>query len=155
MLIPDARPGQIVPHKLIYIHYESTDDWQLGLDRIRCNPSFFGKKREDTVIIDGADGRYLFARLIAVFQLAMPQPTEPLALIQYFTPVLPTTWKPATNIGMQVMKEDTKTDFIFLASIIRGSHMIPTFNKKRPRDFFLNDLIDPDMFLRLLEQFPV
>lgn len=140
---------QVVSHKVAYIRYESEDDWNVELDRIRCNPSFWGAERRDTIIAQGEPGSYLFARVMAIFRLTR-FPEHPVALVRYFNALPGRKWMPPTDIGMQVMKEESKPNFMLLSSIVRGCHMIPTFHDPKKGDcFYLNDLVDPDMYLRL------
>lgn len=45
------------------------------------------------------------------------------------------------------MKPHSGAEFFFARSIIRGAYIVPDFNERG--DFFVDDLIDSDMFLRM------
>ncbi|KAF8524069.1 hypothetical protein BU17DRAFT_63430 [Hysterangium stoloniferum] len=43
---------RIIPHKCVYIHYTSLEDWKVERDIACCNPSFHGHPQYDCVIIN-------------------------------------------------------------------------------------------------------
>ncbi|KZS98865.1 hypothetical protein SISNIDRAFT_480465 [Sistotremastrum niveocremeum HHB9708] len=134
-------------YRCAYVNYESKEDFRVRQDIIRCNPSFNGHPRYDTVLVD--DNELRFARILAVFSWKYDQSKPPLdlALVRYFQP---TSWTPATNFERcRVMRERRDTHFIYMSSIIRSCHMPPAIGKAK--HFLVNDQTDGDIFLRLEE----
>ena len=95
----------------------------------------------------GSDyGDFTCASLRALFRCTLPSGGKhDVGVVRYFRS---STWKPKTQIdGCPVLREDKDLHFVMVKYLIRGAHMIPIFDTKTDK-FFLNDLIDPDMFLR-------
>jgi len=131
------------------VQYTSADNWTRQRDILRCNPLFYGRKREDTVIIQGPPGELWFGRLKALFRLASPHPLHKhgIAMVQYFDA---SDSQAATDIRMRTVQESQKTEFIFLTSVVRACHVIPQFgDNRKPTRYYVNDLVDGDMLLRL------
>lgn len=128
------------------------DDWTPHRSLARCNPMFHGKPRYDHILIQGQNAldapEVWYARLCGLYTLRPDHvlSEHAIALVQY---ALPTNQVPSTDIGMKLLKYTADTTFIFVASIIRGVHMIPHSASRLPNLVFANDLTDPDIFLRL------
>ncbi|KAF8584946.1 hypothetical protein K439DRAFT_1646749 [Ramaria rubella] len=117
-------PIKILPHKCVYLNYQSQENWQQLQDIIRCNPSFQGGPRYDCVIINSEPVQY--ACLQFVFRQSKWLPK--------------TVWE-----GCQVWEEKEHT-FVLLKYLAQGCHMIEMLDPKGK--YCMNDLIDSDMFLR-------
>jgi len=50
-------------------------------------------------------------------------------------------------VGCPGLEEANEPQFVMLKYLIHGAHLIPIFCTKEGR-FFLNDLVDADMFLQ-------
>jgi hypothetical protein len=141
---------QVRTYKLVGINYSSMDDWSPQRSLVRCNPSFHGEPRYDFVVIRGqssAGGSELwYARVRCLLTLDSDLSEHPIALVQYATP---TSQLPSTNIGMRMVKVSKNAEFVFVASMIRSCHAIPHFASQNNSIVFINDLTDPDIFLRL------
>ncbi|KAF8584403.1 hypothetical protein K439DRAFT_1646930 [Ramaria rubella] len=122
-------PVKILPHKCVYLNYQSQENWQQLQDILQCNPSFQGGPRYDCVIINSEPVWY--AHLQFVFQCFLPSGAQDIAIVRLFrqSKWLPkTVWK-----GCQVLEEKEHT-FVLLKYLLGGKYCI-------------NDLIDSDMFL--------
>lgn len=139
---------QVKQYQCIYLKYRSLENWQEKEDILRCNPDFFGRPRYDCVVINTEP--ISFGRIHALFTFkSRSRNSYNIALITYLEP---STWKPKTKWeGCQVFKESGRAEFVFAEYLVRGCHMIPAFDKSG-RMFYLNDLVDPDAFLRFFLQ---
>jgi hypothetical protein len=69
-----------------------------------------------------------------------------IALVQMFKL---DSWKPHTAWeGCRVYQGSRVPVFVKMEYFIRGVHMIPAFDTRKERLFYLNDVVDPDVFLR-------
>ncbi|KAG1795406.1 uncharacterized protein HD556DRAFT_1431701 [Suillus plorans] len=64
-----SAQDQIHEYRYLKVHYESTADWKLATDYLRCNPSFHGKERRDCTLIrtldkDGRDKNIFVSNLV-------------------------------------------------------------------------------------------
>ncbi|KAF8587172.1 hypothetical protein K439DRAFT_1645943 [Ramaria rubella] len=94
-------PVKILPHKCVYLNYQSQENWQQLQDILQCNPSFQGGPRYDCVIINSEPVQY--AHLQFVFQCFLPSGAQDIAIVRLFrqSKWLPkTVWK-----GCQVLEE--------------------------------------------------
>ncbi|KAA1474760.1 hypothetical protein DENSPDRAFT_906474 [Dentipellis sp. KUC8613] len=136
----------IYPFQCIELKFQSREDWKEGRDLLRCNPSFNGQPRFDCVMIN-TEHAASYGRLQFIFICRLPSGTElDICLIRDLEP---STWKPRTKWdGCRVFREG-KLMFVLAKYLIRGCHMIPAFDSpSTTKYFYLNDLIDGDMFLR-------
>ncbi|KIJ56113.1 hypothetical protein M422DRAFT_150851, partial [Sphaerobolus stellatus SS14] len=119
------------------------ENWEDRQDILRCNPKFFGHPRYDFAIIN--TNPFSFGRIYALFSCQSRSKIRyDIALIRQLRP---SSWKPKTKWEGCKVFEEKEYDFFFVKYLIRGCHMIPTFEKSR-KVFYLNDLIDGDAFLR-------
>ncbi|KAF8585398.1 hypothetical protein K439DRAFT_1615941 [Ramaria rubella] len=134
---------QITPYQCIYLNYRSLEDWTVKQDILRCNPCFHGRERYDCVVINTEP--MTFGRLQYVFSCEDSSGKQSdLALIRILHP---SAWIPATKWEGCTVVEEKNYRFVMLKYLLRGCHMIPTFEKKVGR-YYLNDLVDGDAFLR-------
>jgi hypothetical protein len=68
---------------MLSVDYESTEDWRMTTDLLRCSPRFYKRPRYDCVLIKTI-GRPIFARLLFLFTCQVNSTTYPVALIQPF-----------------------------------------------------------------------
>lgn len=138
---------QITPHKLLRVPFTSCDDWMPCYDLVRCNPKFHGRPRFDCVLINDEHGtRIGYGRLAALFSCSVLGHDFNIAFVLRSDIVTPAS---DVDIGLSVVREREIGEFILVDRIIRAAQLISTFAPDHPRDFFLNDLVDYDMILRL------
>lgn len=53
-----------------------------------------------------------------------------------------------TTIGLRIVKARNEATFMLTTHFERAAHVIPTFDDSNPSLFFVNDLVDYDMYLR-------
>ncbi|KAF8581179.1 hypothetical protein K439DRAFT_1647974 [Ramaria rubella] len=100
--IEDNNKGNaILPHKCVYLNYQSQENWQQLQDIIRCNPSF-----QEPV---------QYACLQFVFRCFLPSGAQDIAI---------TVWE-----GCQVWEEKEHT-FVLLKYLAQGCHMIEMLDPK-------------------------
>lgn len=137
----------MIPHKLLRVSYTSCDDWMPSHDLVRCNPMFHGRPRFDCVLInDGTDKPIGYGRLAALLTCLAFEREFEIAFIVRSVIVTPAE---KVDIGLAIVRERAVGEFILVERIVRAAQLIPTFLPARPRDFFVNDLVDYDMVLRL------
>ncbi|KIJ58811.1 hypothetical protein HYDPIDRAFT_33775 [Hydnomerulius pinastri MD-312] len=139
-------PIKIRPFKCLYLTYQSQVDWKEGRDILRCNPVFHGEPRYDCVLVNTELGDLSPARLRGLYRCSLSSAaTFDVALVNTFRP---SSWQPKTKwCGAKVFEQSSVDAFIPIKYLIRGVHMIKAFGTKEGR-FFLNDLVDGDIFLR-------
>ena len=99
------------------VSYESLEIWRL--DYLRCNPSFYGVPRFDSLIFCGP-GKAMFAKLICLFTCVVAQEWYPLALVQVLQQISRTKWRIDIDLSLHRfrMPPRKKAMFIPLRSII-------------------------------------
>lgn len=111
------------------------------------------------MLVNSTEGPF-FARLCFLFSLSASRHSEPIPLAV----VLPYDGKVDRRIREQDwesfelfrVKEplNAQPEIVFARSILRGGVLVPTgdeMEKERPKELYVFDLIDPDMFLRMRE----
>jgi hypothetical protein len=94
-----------------------------------------------------------FARLKLLFTCTTHGSTYSFAYIQPFTPVYKHQNRPSQDKGLEILRLQATTSagsaqFISIHSIIRGAVLIPSGEAGAFKDdYFLYDLLDPDIFL--------
>jgi hypothetical protein len=144
---------QIQEFRMLEVAYESQVHWFTEHDLLRASPNFHRKPRYDSVMVDTEDGP-AFAKLLFLFSLKGPTHlgTLQLALIHYYVPI-PPQMCPNTDkvIGFRRFKlhDEVNSSIISLESVIRGIFMAPTSPHNSDYEYFINDLIDGDIFIRM------
>ncbi|KDQ05512.1 hypothetical protein BOTBODRAFT_122708 [Botryobasidium botryosum FD-172 SS1] len=115
-------PLQLTIYNLLRVKFISTENWQPDGDVLRCNKEVYGVEREDCVMVQG-DGEVNYARLHLMFTCT------------------------AFGKVWRVAREEKDGQFILIDSIIRGAYICRDGDKTNY--YFVNDLIDNDMYLRL------
>ncbi|KAI0739985.1 hypothetical protein C8Q80DRAFT_1222134 [Daedaleopsis nitida] len=139
----------ITEYRLLEVNYESTVDWTTCTDLLRSNPDFFKEERYDGVLIQTAGGQ-IFGRLLMMFTCIIGESTYPIALVHpYDASVGSTRSQKDKNLGFYRVRARTRSraEFFSVHSIVRGALLVPDFGKDG--DFFVDDLVDTDMFLRM------
>ena len=132
-------------YNLLRVTFVSEDDWQPHTDILRCNSNVHGVDRSDCVMVNTEDG-ICYARLHLMFTCQAFGQEWKVALVTYFDEVKSAKKAPC-GIGMSQVKESSTGDFIIVESIIRGAYLSP--DAQNEGYFFVNDLIDGDIFLRI------
>ncbi|EIW75603.1 hypothetical protein CONPUDRAFT_65807 [Coniophora puteana RWD-64-598 SS2] len=146
-------------HRYMKVNYESHENWKVSTDLLRCTPSFYDRPRYDCAIahLDEDPDVYGIVRLILIFKFTIPElgaKSLPFfaALVQPYTASLTLgsrTRRLDTDLGLLRVKAQPRSDSIVIPidSIIRGAVLSQDF--RRPDEYFVNDYVDGDMFLRM------
>lgn len=78
--------------------------------------------------------------------------TLQLALILYFDPIYRSIGPMERATGFRRFRQRTRdrAEIVSIHTIIRGALIVSTGERNAPNDYFANDLLDPDMYLRFL-----
>ncbi|KAJ7033038.1 hypothetical protein C8F04DRAFT_1396277 [Mycena alexandri] len=138
---------QIRPYKYAHITYQSLEDWRGVRDIVRCNPSFHGHTRHDSVLVNSDAPGMSFARLYALLRCKLENGRQiDLALVREFKP---NKWKPKPRWAGCQLHEEVKGYFLLLMDyVIRGALLNPVPGKGKENLHFFVDTVDADMFLR-------
>lgn len=102
-------------------------------------------------MIDTVDGN-IFAHLILIFTITINDILYPIALIHpYDNAIVGARLQKDRDLGFLWVRAKPRSaaEFISARSIICSALLAPAFDKDN--DFLVMDLIDPDLFLRVLE----
>ncbi|KAG1886323.1 uncharacterized protein F5891DRAFT_968902, partial [Suillus fuscotomentosus] len=139
------------------VNYESTVDWKLATDYLRCNPSFHGHERYDCALIRTLDkdrnNKNIFVRILFIFKYTVGNKSLDLALVLPMDTPLGACRTVDRDLRLTRLhaRPSASSEFVSLHSIIHGALLVPDFNNDG--DFFLVDFVDPDMFLRSQRKF--
>ncbi|EKM75949.1 hypothetical protein AGABI1DRAFT_45660 [Agaricus bisporus var. burnettii JB137-S8] len=142
----------IVCYKALKVQYTCLSDWKIKSNNLHCREEFHGHPRYDCILVH-ADPPY-FARLKLLFTCSVNGSTYPFAYIQPFIPVYKHQNRPLRDKDLHLLRlratlSVDSTEFISIHSILRGAVLIPSGESGVYKDdYFLYDLLDPDMFLR-------
>lgn len=127
----------------------------MEVDLLRCNSNFSGKPRYDAVMLnDGGNGcDFSFGRLAALFTIqdARLQEPLPLAYVELLDGKVTAKQREKDAVlGFLRVRQSSQRRHVvvFARSIVRGALLVPTFEGK-DSDFFVFDVVDGDMFLRI------
>jgi len=140
--------NQLRPFHCLYLKYQSLEDWTQSEDILQCNPNFHGKPRYDSVLVNtDSPSSLTCVKLQGLFRCILPSRVSyDIALVQTLKP---DSWKPHTAWdGCRVYCASKTPTFIKMEYFIRGVCLCHAFNTRKERIFYLNNLIDPDIFLR-------
>ncbi|KAG1797456.1 uncharacterized protein HD556DRAFT_1233350 [Suillus plorans] len=147
-----SAQDQIHEYRYLKVHYESTADWKLATDYLRCNPSFHGKERRDCALIrtldkDGRD-KNIFVKILCMFKHTVGSCTLDLALVLPMDALIGPRRCMDRELRLTRLRARpaSSSEFITLHSIICGALLVPDF--AHDGDYFLVDTVDTDMFLR-------
>ncbi|KAJ7633731.1 hypothetical protein B0H17DRAFT_1023714 [Mycena rosella] len=149
---PDDRVSyeqriQIQPCKCAHLTYQSFEDWRGLEDIVRCNPSFHGSERYDSVLFNSDSPGMSFARISALLRCTLESKRQfDVALVHEFRQ---NKWKPRTAwAGCQVHEEAKEYSLLLMDYVIRGALLTRAPVVGKGNLHFLVDTVDPDMFLR-------
>ncbi|KAJ3977305.1 hypothetical protein EV361DRAFT_879617 [Lentinula raphanica] len=143
---------KITPYQYLKVQYESLDTWQVESNHLRCSPSFNGSPRYDFILFDSISGP-IFAQLWYLFACIVDDHTYPIAFVQSYKPVSHSRrTRSDKTLGLLRLRKEPKMEFISLRSIIRGAIAVPL--DVSANEVFVWDVIDGDMYLRVLRDFP-
>lgn len=140
------------------MHYESTVNWRLTQDLLRCNPVFHGAPRYDNVLINqGSGAQPLFARLVIVFTYRFNSEDLPLALIHPYDILPPSEKDRDLELVRLRLVAEGRTCLVPVRAFIRGVLLAPEFDHENT--YHLVDVVDSDIFLRtrhnlFVDQYP-
>ena len=131
--------------------YESQVDWKLSTDHLRCNPSFFGHPRYDSILFQDSETETAFARISFIFTCKVPHVTQALGFA-FIRPYMAKTGNPRSidrDLKLKRVKlvPCSQCTFIPLCSIIRGAVLAP--DNDRQDEYLVVDHLDGDMYLRM------
>ncbi|KIO18770.1 hypothetical protein M407DRAFT_224755 [Tulasnella calospora MUT 4182] len=139
----------ITPFKRLRVPYTSYDNWTPNIDLIHAHPLFHGKPRYDAVLL-ALDGhaKLVLGRLRLLFRCHALGRVWDVAFIQPADVIRPAN---GVDIGMTIVKEREEAEFVLTSSIRRAAFFSPTFEGGGidGPEYFVNDLVDYDMILRL------
>ena len=141
---------QVFEYRLIKVNYESKVAWNVCTDNLRCSPSFFGKPRNDCVLVCTVE-KLIFACLIFIFVIELHDIYCPIILVQPFDLYLGPRHRKDEELGLFRLGIKSVSEFIPLQSIVRGSLIIKDFSEEREGEYIVVDVIDGDMFFRVKE----
>jgi hypothetical protein len=141
-------------YRFLKVNYESIVDFRCATDYLRCNPEFYGKPRYDCIAINTANG-YIFAQLIFMFSCEVDRKKYPIALVQPFDAPIPNRSRKDKDLGLCRVRERpcAQSEFVLVSTIVRGALLAE--DPENVGDWFVVDLVDTDMFLRLKKIFNV
>ncbi|KAJ7686915.1 hypothetical protein B0H17DRAFT_984801 [Mycena rosella] len=149
---PDDRVSyeqriQIQPFKCAHLTYQSFEDWRGLEDIVRCNPSFHGSERYDSVLFNSDSPGMSFARISALLRCTLESKRQfDVALVHEFRQ---NKWKPRTAwAGCQVHEEAKEYSLLLMDYVIRGALLTRAPVVGKGNLHFLVDTVDPDTFLR-------
>ncbi|TFK20456.1 hypothetical protein FA15DRAFT_646974 [Coprinopsis marcescibilis] len=145
--------------KRLDVLFESKETWLSETNLLRCNPEFYGEPRYDAVIIQ-QDAGIMFARLLRLF-VVFPTAEDkdishgtPLALIlPYNGAVTQSQRKKDLDLEFYHVRGTPQAhpEIVSAHTIIQGAVLTHTYDSSDTRSYFVFDVLDADMFLRVQE----
>ncbi|KAK0475603.1 hypothetical protein EDD18DRAFT_1115974 [Armillaria luteobubalina] len=144
---------QISSYGMVKVNYSSVVDWCFMTDILQCSPNFHNCPRYDFVLLKTDQGP-MFAQLVLVFECVVHGTTYPLMLVRPFGEAVGPITQKDHDLGFYRVRNKIESDplIISIYSVIRGTLLIEDVNNQggRPvKDYFVVDMIDADMFLRM------
>ncbi|KAF8961518.1 hypothetical protein BDZ97DRAFT_1921202 [Flammula alnicola] len=140
----------VLEYRYLKVSFTSKVTWQPETNHLRCNPRFNNKPRYDYILVTTPNG-VMFAQLLFMFTTATEDRIDPWVLIQPFDAHVgqPTTHEKGCQLYRIRAKARASSCFVSAKSIIRGVVITPTYIKDRDSDYYVFDLLDEDLFLRV------
>lgn len=137
---------QVRVYQAVKVWYQSLEDFREQRDNIRCHPDFHTRERRDCVILNTEN--HQFGRVEGLFRCTLPSSaTYDVALVTTFKT---SRWRPDTDWAGCTVVEPAGTMFISPQYFIRGALLVDTdLRYLTGRRFFVDDVFDNDMFLRM------
>ncbi|KAF7967708.1 hypothetical protein HWV62_33335 [Athelia sp. TMB] len=140
----------ISEYRFLKVDFAHAVDWRTAEDYLRCNPTFHGHPRYDSVIYP-TDKGLVFAQLILLFNCTVADATHSIALVQPYDEHIPASERPKKDRDLGLLRYRARrrkfSEFISVSSIIRGALLVQ--DPDVPDERFVVDVVDTDMFLRL------
>ena len=133
------------------VKFESMVTWELELDRLRCNPSFYGRPRYDTILYMTDKGA-AFGKLVYAFVCEVKEERFGIAYVQGLDAGVGTRGKRKDReLGLYRLraKPRSQCEFIPVEAIVRGALVVD--NPNDHEEYFVVDTIDQDIFVRIME----
>jgi hypothetical protein len=131
---------------VLYVDFQSKVDWNKGRDILRCNRSFHGSRRYDSIIYEAQGDDLAMGQLELVFRCHLSNKVSfDLALIRRYRK---STWAARTRTDCPIREWSPGSTFIALEHVTRGALLCPIFGASR-EVFYVVDCVDADMFLRV------
>ncbi|KAG2355792.1 hypothetical protein BDR07DRAFT_1453666 [Suillus spraguei] len=143
--LPDGKrihlqaDNKITGYKYLQVNYESMVDWRQCKDLLQCNSEFFGSPRYDCVMVQ-TDNQPFFAHLIFMFGCSIGETNLSLALIDPYNVGIGVHSKHDTDLGLWRVRARPRL-------IIQGTALAS--DPGRQGDYFIINMVDADMFLRV------
>ncbi|KAJ7076603.1 hypothetical protein C8R43DRAFT_1179843 [Mycena crocata] len=138
---------KIQPFKCAHLTYQSLEDWRGLRDIVRCNPSFHGYSRYDSILFNSDLPGLSFARLRTMFRCTLETKRQfDVAIVRQFRR---SKWKPRTDwAGCQVYEETKEYSLLLMDYVMRGALLTPVTASGKDNLHYFVDSTDADMFLR-------
>lgn len=140
------------------VFFTSKETWDSESNVVRCHPDFYRNRRFESVMINtGSPERPLFARLLALFSIqdkkGEGKKSFPLALIVPYEGSVGNPQRQRDKNRGEFYRvcatKKVKPELVFARTIIRGAVLCSTYSTTD--DYFVFDVLDSDMFLRVRE----
>jgi hypothetical protein len=140
---------QIDIFRSVTVPYECLDTRTAKYDTVRIHEEVYGRKQEGSVLLKSASG-YGYAKILLLFKVYIGDQQHNVAFIQNYSPVPPENYRDDDHaIGFPVLiLESAGTQFTSPSTFVRAVFAVTT-DDLRPNHYFVNDVLDNDIFLRL------
>jgi hypothetical protein len=130
------------------VEYTCLSDWKIKNNNLHCHEEFHGHPRYDCILVH-SNPPY-FAQLKLLFTCSINGSTYLFAYIQPFRAIYKHKNRPLRDKDLQLLRlqATNSAEFISIHSVLRGVVLIPSGEIGTYKDdYFVYDLLDPDMFL--------
>ncbi|TDL14937.1 hypothetical protein BD410DRAFT_845594 [Rickenella mellea] len=138
--------GKVQPHESLQLCYRSLSTQLHAWEYVHCSQQFYRRTRYDCVLVDCPRGQF-FARLQGLYTCIAFKKLWSFARVTKLKPVDNRSLR-SEVIGFPHVREERSGVWIDISWITRFVYEQPTFD--REDEYFINDTMDSDMFLRLL-----
>lgn len=140
---------QIQEYRLLKVNYESKVTWKEKTDILRCSPKFHNRPRYDSVIYNTINGP-VFGRLICLTGFKVGIEEYHTALVLPCDAPIGRRLRKDIDLGLTRVKAKSRVfpEIISVHSIVRGAVLVPD---SRQNEYLVMDILDADMFLRVME----
>ncbi|TDL21304.1 hypothetical protein BD410DRAFT_298266 [Rickenella mellea] len=139
-----ADNGNVQPYESLQLCYRSLSTQSHAWEYVHCSEQFYRRTRYDCVLVDCPSGQF-FARLQGLYTCTVFKKLWSVARV---TKLKPVQNQRSNVIGFPHVREERSGVWIDISCITRFVYEQPTFERRD--EYFINDTMDSDMFLRLL-----
>ncbi|KAJ7591879.1 hypothetical protein C8J56DRAFT_780963 [Mycena floridula] len=133
---------------------QSTINWKLADNYLRCHPNFHGRAHYDFVLVKTL-GTPFFGELVYMFSSIVDEKSYHLALIWPYEVVKHRSHKDRDLGLLRVcQRAGVTSEIISVDTVIRGAVAVSTGENDHHRDRFIMDLLDEDLFLCIKQLYP-